>query len=381
VLRPRPVSVDLAIVGRGAMRVTIEEEARTRVRSVYTVSAPVAGKLLRIALDAGDVVERDKTTVAVIEPATPPLLDVRARSEAEARVAAAEAAVALSEAELRQARSEAEFAASELKRSEALAKSRTIPDRTLEKARLEADVRQATLARAEAGVAVRQRELDTARASLTGHASAGGIDEPDGACCVTVRSPVSGRVLKRIQASETVLPAGAPLVEVGDVGDLEIVADLLSADAVRLRPGAEATVTAWGGPETLPARVRRIEPAGFTKVSALGIEEQRVRVVLDFDAPPEVRRRLGHDFRVYVAITTWSAPDVLRVPLSALFRDASRWAVFRVVGGRAELVAVDIGHRNSEHAEIVSGLGPGDRVVLHPSDRVAPGVRLAPRTE
>lgn len=378
VLRPRPISVDLADVTRGAMRVAVEEEGKTRVRNVYSVSAPVAGKLLRIALDAGDDVAKDDTIVAVIQPATPAFLDQRARHEAEAQVAAAAAAVELAEAELRQAESELNFAQNELKRSEALGRTQTISERTVEKARIDVDVRQAAVSRARAGVEVRKRELETAQSRLIGPETLqqqAGHDD----CCISLRSPVSGRVLKRIQSSETVLAAGTPLVEIGDVSDIEIVVELLSTDAVRVTEGAAATIDGWGGPRALDARVRRIEPSGFTKISALGIEEQRVRTILDFDAPLDVRRRLGHDYRVFVRITTWTSNDALRVPLSALFRSGERWAVFRAEGGRARLVPLEIGHRNSQYAEVLGGLKAGDTIVLHPSDRIGDGVRIQAR--
>lgn len=375
-VRPRPVPVDLAEVTRGGMRVTVAEEGKTRVRNVYTVAAPVAGKVLRIALDPGDQVTQEETVVAVIQPAAPPFLDDRTRREAEAQVAAGQAAVELAEAEIGQAQSELSFAQSELRRSEALARSQTVSERVLEKARIEVQVRTAALAKARANVEVRRRELETARSRLIGP------ERPSDAspgCCISVRSPVSGQVLKRIQVSETVLAAGTPLVEIGDTDDIEVVVELLSSDAVRVKAGAPAIIEGWGGGQALPARVKRIEPSGFTKVSALGIEEQRVRAILEFDGPADERRRLGHDYRVFAGIVTWAADDVLRVPLSALFRNRDQWVVFRAEGGRARLAAVEIGQRTLEVAEVRSGLAAGDAVVLHPSDRLSDGARIIDR--
>lgn len=375
-LRPRPVSVDLAEVSRGPMRVTVAEEGKTRVRNVYTVAAPVAGKVLRIALDPGDQVVKEETVVAVIQPAAPPFLDHRARHEAEAQVSAAVAAVELAEAEVGQAQSELAFAQSELKRSDVLARTQTVSERVLEKARIEVQVRTAALAKARASVEVRRRELETARSRLIGPESP---SDTSADCCISVRSPVSGQVLKRIQVSETVLAAGTPLVDIGDTDDIEVVVELLSSDAVRVKAGAPATIDGWGGQQALAARLKRIEPSGFTKVSALGIEEQRVRSILEFDGAPEARRRLGHDYRVFVNIETWASDAVARVPLSALFRNRDEWAVFRAEGGRARLVPVEIGQRSADVAEVRTGLVVGDAVVLHPSDRLADGARISPR--
>ena len=379
-LRPKPVSVDLGAATRGPMRVAVEEEGKTRVRDVYTISAPVAGRLLRIVLDPGDEVIKDQTVIAVMQPAAPPFLDHRARHEAEAQIAAATAAVELAEAEVRQAQSELSFAESELRRSETLARTQVVAERTLERARIELEVRKAALVRVRANVEVRKRELETARSRLIGPEIVASHPDAAESCCISVRSPVSGQLLRRIQVSETVLAAGMPLVEIGDIRDVEIVVELLSSDAVKVAAGATATIEGWGGGKALSARVRRIEPSGFTKVSALGIEEQRVRTILDFQEPVEVRRRLGHDYRVFVSITTWASDDALRVPLSALFRSGEKWAVFRVEGGRARLAPVAIGQRNAFHAEVQSGLAAGDAVVLHPSDRLADGVTIVERT-
>jgi HlyD family secretion protein len=379
-LRPKPVLVDVATVARSAMSVTIDEEGRTRVRDVYTVSAPVAGRVLRSALNPGDHVDKGRTIVAVIEETAPMLLDVRARREIESQIAAAQSAVALADAELRRAEAEATFAGREWSRAQQLARTNVIAEKNLERARLELDTKTAQVLRGKAALDVRRRELDLARARLTGPQlnPAEGIRD-ESACCVSVLSPVSGRVLRRIHDSEKIVASGIPLIEIGDIDDIEIVVDLLSSDAVKVRIGAPASIDSWGGGKPLLAVVNRIEPAGFTKTSALGIEEQRVRVVLDIQTPLAERRGLGHDYRAHARIETWSSPEARTVPLSALFRQATRWAVFVYDNGRARLRTIEIGHRNNVVAEVIEGLEPGDSVLLHPSDKVKDGARVAKR--
>jgi HlyD family secretion protein len=375
-LWPKPVPVDVAHVSLGPVTVTVDEEGRTRIKDVYTVSAPISGKVLRRRLEPGDPVKQDDTIVATIEPTAPPFLDVRALRELEAQVAAAKAGVALAEAEVRQAQSELAFAEAERKRAQTLAQSQHIAERALEKAKLDAETRHAALARAKSSLEVRKREVESAQARLIGPEEHWKGEVPVG-CCVKVRAPVSGRVLRVLQESEKVVAAGTPLVEIGDPANLEILVELLSADAVKVRVGAKATVESWGGP-AVPAEVVRVEPAGFTKISALGIEEQRVRTILGLRGSAEALARLGHDYRVLVRITVYEAGEVLRVPISALFRSGEQWAVFAVKAGRARITPIEIGHRNSSFAAVKHGLAAGAVVVLHPSDRVADGVRVAP---
>jgi HlyD family secretion protein len=372
---PKPVPVDVAVVTRGEVLVTVDEEGKTRIKDVYTVSAPISGKVLRRHLEPGSQVKKDHTVVATIEPTAPPFLDVRVMRELEAQAAAAKVAVALAEAEVRQAQSELDFAEAELERARTLARSQHIAERALEKAKLDADTRRAALARAKSNLDVRKREMESAEARLIPPEEHWKGEVPVG-CCVKVHAPVSGRVLRVLQESEKVVAAGTPLVEVGDPGNLEILVELLSADAVKVRVGASATLEAWGGPP-VPAQVTRVEPAGFTKVSALGIEEQRVRTILELHGSAEALPRLGHDYRVFVKVTVYEVRDALRVPISALFRRGEQWAVFVVEGGRARTTSIDIGHRNANFAEVARGLLPGATVVLHPSDRVADGVRVA----
>jgi HlyD family secretion protein len=384
---PRPVPVDLAAVRRGPMAVTVEDEAKTRVRHVYTVSAPVAGKVLRISRPGhdharsrhvGDQVTAGETIVAVMQPAAPGFLDMRSREQLQAALAAADAAVRLAEAEIRRVEAALTFSQEDLRRAQSLARTDAIAARTLDKARLEVDTSEAALASAKAQLEVRRSERVSAAARLiepTNTAEAAGGD-----CCIEIRSPVSGRVLKIVQESEAVVAAGAPLIEIGDPADLEVVADLLSTDAVQVQVGAPVRVDGWGG-APIAARVARIDPAGFTKISALGIEEQRVRTTIDFSDPAETWSRLGHDYRVIVHVSVWTGDNVLTVPVGALFRRGDDWAVFALRDGRAQTVPLRIGHRSARAAEILSGLSDGDEVILHPSDRIRDGVSLARRPD
>jgi HlyD family secretion protein len=382
---PRPVAVDLAVVTKGPMEVTVDDEAKTRIRHIYTVSAPIAGKVLRIShplgnqgisVHVGDEVVADETTVAIMQPTTPGFIDVRSREELQAAVTAAEAAVNLAEAEVRRIDAALDFVQSELRRAELLARTDAIAAKALDKARFDVATNEAALASAKAQLQVRRSERTAVAARLIDPASV--APQPNPACCIQLRAPVTGRVLRIIQDSEVVVPAGAPLVEIGDPSDLEVVADLLSSDAVQIKPGALVRIDGWGG-SPIKGRVTRVDPAGFLKVSALGIEEQRVRTTIDFVDPPESWSSLGHDYRVIVHVTVWNADDVLRVPVGALFRRGEDWAVFSIKDGRARTTLVKIGHRNSRIAEVVSGLSERDRIVLHPSDRIKDGVTMSER--
>lgn len=382
---PRPIPVDIATATTGPMEVTVDDEGKTRVRHIYTVAAPVAGKVLRISHPGGDdeasrhigdQVTAGETIVAVMEPMPPSFLDTRSREELRAAVTAAEAAVKLAEAEVRRVEAALGFSQDDLKRAQSLARSNTISAKALEKAQLDVDTNEAALASAKAQLEVRRSEQAMATARLIDPASASTATSPN--CCVQVRAPVTGRVLKIIQDSEAPVLAGTPLIEIGDPLDLEVVAELLSTDAVRIKKGAPVRIDGWGG-APIRGRVTRVDPAGFLKVSALGIEEQRVRTVIDFVDPPAAWSQLGHEFRVIVHVTVWSAENVLTVPVSALFRKGDDWAVFAIRDGRARTTPVQIGQRNNRVAEVLSGLNAGDQVVLHPSDRISDGVAVAER--
>jgi len=375
--RPAAVPVDLITIDRGPLTVSVSDEGETRVRDMYVVSAPVPGRMRRIELEVGDAVVADQTLVARIEPSDPSFLDVRSEAEARASADAASAGRTHAEAQVRRAQAELEFAQAELQRMRALARSHTVSENDLDSAERRAKTADAALAEARAQRAVRESEYQVARARLLTPASkrtrAADCD------CVSVYSPVSGTVLRIVTESEGVVASGAPLVEVGDPDRLEVVVDLLSADAVRVQSGQRVIIEAWGGERPLDGVVRRVEPFGFTKVSALGIEEQRVNVVIDITAPRDQWQRLGHGYRVEPRIVLWESNDVLRVPLSALFRQGDKWAVFVDRDGRAELREVEIGQGNGLEAELRAGLEAGERVVLHPGDRVSPGARLAQR--
>jgi HlyD family secretion protein len=375
--RPAAVPVDLATVERGPLAVSIADEGETRVRDMYVVSAPVPGRLRRIELEAGDKVVAGQTLIAQIEPSDPAFLDVRSEAEARAARDAAAAARTYAEAQVRRAEAELQFARSELARIQALARSHTVSESELDAAESRAATADAALAEARAGLQVRRSEYEVARARLMTPASRRAATGCD---CLDVYSPVSGEVLRVVTESEGVVQPGTPLIEVGDPDQLEVVVDLLSAEAVQVQPGLRAVIEAWGGPRPLEGVVRRVEPFGFTKVSALGIEEQRVNVVIDIKEPRQQWARLGHGYRVEPRIVLWEAPSVLKVPLSALFRDGQRWAVFVAAQGRAQLQPVDIGHQGGLEAEVTAGLKEGERVVLHPADRVAPGTRLEERS-
>jgi len=383
---PRPVGVDLATVVRGPMEVTVNDDGKTRVRHVYTVSAPIAGKVLRIShplgsegtfsRHVGDEVKANATVVAVMQPTTPSFVDFRSREEAQAAVAAADAYVKYAESEVRRLEAAVTFYRGELARAQALARTQTVSVQALDKAKFDAESNEAALVSAKAQVAVWQGVSRSLAARLIDPSSAPPTQDP--VCCVQIRAPATGQVLKIIQESEAVVQPGTPLLEIGDPLDLEVVADLLSTDVVGIKPGAPVRIDGWGG-APIRARVTRVDPAGFLKVSALGIEEQRVRVTIDFVDEPKSWSTLGHDYRVTVHVTVWTSDNVLTVPVGALFRKGNDWAVYSVKGGRARTAVVKIGHRNAQVAEVLSGLGAADRVVLHPSDRVREGSAVAQR--
>jgi HlyD family secretion protein len=368
--------VDLARIEREPFQVTVDEEGVARIRDVYIVSAPIGGLVQRSALKVGDGVEKDKTVIAAIRSTAPALLDERNRRAAEAAVKIAEAALALSQANLIRTKAELQFSQSERERAERLAQRGIVPERTLEQATADMRARAAVVASSEAEIAMRLREMEQARANLIEPTSAGVTVQPN--CCVNVMAPVSGAVIRLVTESEAVVAPGMALAELGDPRDLEIVVEYLSSDAVHVTEGADALVENWGG-KPLRARVRRIEPAGFEKVSALGIAEQRVLVRLDLLGTPVDWSRLGHEYRVFVRCVVWKADAALTIPLSALFRRGEEWAVFKAVNGRASLRTVVLGERNLRHAVVESGLSPGDRVITHPGDRIADGVRVVER--
>lgn len=373
--RPRPVMVDLATVSRGPLTVAVRDEARTRAREIYVVSSPVAGRVLRVGNRAGERVEAG-AVVAMVQPAPPTLVDERTRREIQAGVVAAEAALRLARSERDRADAQLAHARLEAERTEILFASAVASRAALDRARLDLRTAAAALDNARAAIGVREAELQAARARLIGPEGAGASGR-----AVIVRAPAGGRILRVLQESESVVPQGAPLLELGDSGDLEIVAELLSTDAARIPAGAPAMIEAWGGGPPLRGRVRLVEPFGFRKVSALGVEEQRVNVVIDPVDPPAVWAAVGHGYRVEVAVTVWRSEAAVRVPVAALFRHDGQWAVFKVVRGRARLQTVEIGQDNGDLAEVAAGLRPGERVVLNPNQAISEGTRVRSRPD
>ena len=374
---PRAIPVELARVTAGPLRVTVDDDGRTRIRERYVVSAPLGGQLRRIELHPGDEVVAGRTHIATIEPAAPELIDPRARAQLEARRQVAETQVQLAGPRIERARAAQELAQAELTRAQTLlaeqALSRQEFDRVREAARAaNEESRSAEYARQIAGF-----ELEQARAALL--RSTPERRGRDHAWALCVRSPIDGRVLRVFHEDAAVVPASARLVELGDPVDLEAEIDVLSSDAVRIRPGARVTFEHWGGDIPLEGRVRVVEPAGFLKISALGVEEQRVNVIVDFVAPPEQRRALGDAYRVEARIVVWENESVLKVPVGALFRTGNDWMVFAARAGRARLTRVEVGHSNGRETEIVHGLKAGDDVILHPSDKIADGVGIRVR--
>ena len=373
---PKPVSVDFATVERAGIEVTIHGEGKSRVRENYLVSAPIAGRLLRIEREPGDVVIAGDTIVATMEPADPVFLDVRSEAQAQAQIGASEAARELANAQLSRKKAELEFAQRELGRAQELAGRDNISQRTLDQRELDVKTLEAEVATARSNLQKAESELMLARAALIRPTEGG---EGGEACCVQVVSPVSGRVLRLLQESAGVVQAGQPLLELGDLSDLEMVIDLLSTDAVKVDAGDRAYIDHWGGSYALSATVRLVEPSGFTKVSALGIEEQRVNVILDVTEDPARWQNLGDGYRVEAFIVVDAKPDVISAPVSALFRAQDRWAVYAVIDGDATLTQVEVGLRNDRRVEILSGLAPGDVLVIHPPNTVGDGIAVKAR--
>jgi HlyD family secretion protein len=370
---PRPVPVDVAEVRRAPLIVTVDEDGRTRIRERYTVSAPLMGRMSRIALKAGDPVEAGRTVLTTIEPVEPSLLDPRAAAEAELRVRTAEAGLRGAEPEVSRAGAALELAQSELARTRQAAQATAGAQMELERAILAERQRTAELRAAEFAVEIARYELDLARAALQRTQS--GQQPQDNR--LDVSSPITGRILRVVRESSGVVQPGEELVEVGDPSDLEIEVDVLSRDAVRIVPGAGASLEHWGGERPLEARVRLVEPAGFTKISALGVEEQRVFVLLDLVKPAPTT--LGHGYRVEARIVTSETADTLQIPVGALLRDQGRWAVFVVENGKANLRAIELGRRNEEAAEVLEGLTPGQHVIISPGDKITSGASVRER--
>ena len=364
-LWPKPVPVEITTATVGTLRASVNEEGKTRIKQRFIISAPVAGQLRRITFKAGAEVKAQETVIAIIDPVSPSLLDARARASAEAKRDSAAANYA-------KAQASHIFATNELSRFQRLFADKTVSVQELEAAQM----REATASK-EAVAA--QSSLRQAEAELAEFGPGGANSN---SLCVPqeVRSPVSGRILKVFEESAHVVTSGTPLVEVGDPSDLEVVVEVLSRDGAIISPGAKVELDQWGGPQPLLGQVRLVEPAAFTKVSALGVEEQRVNVIADLTTPPDQRKTVGDKFRVEARIIVWEANDVLKVPVGALFRKGDQWATFALVDGHAQMKTVKVGHSSAAEAQILDGLKPGDQVILYPGSRVRDGQRVHPIT-
>lgn len=375
--RPQPFPVDLITVTRGPMSLTVGHEGETRVIDVFSVSSPINGLLRRIESEPGDAVIANETLIAEVEPTEPELLDSRSRAEAEAQLSAAISAESLARAEFEKASAELQFATSELARSRELAVNGTISERDLEASERAFKTSSAALEVAEASMQVRQHELERARAQLMSPAE---MQQHRMSCeCVSITSPVDGQVLRVLRESEGFVRAGEGLIEIGNPDQLEIVVDLLSVDAVKVKEGDPALIENWGGDRPLNAVVRRVEPFGFTKTSALGIEEQRVNVVLDLVDPRADWESLGHGYQVDVRVILWQEDDVLKVPLTALFKENGEWTLFVSVDGRAQKRHVTLGHVSIDEGQVLSGLSEGELIALYPGEGIDGGVRITDR--
>jgi HlyD family secretion protein len=365
-LWPRPLPVETARAAVGTLRATVNEEGKTRIKQRYVVSAPVAGQLRRIPFKAGAEVQAGETLLAVIDPLSSTLLDARTRTATEARRDTAVANV-------EKARAGQHFAASELRRLEKLHAEKMISVQELETGQL----REASAAKEQAAAesALHQTEAELAEFAGVTPAGTNTLLDP-----VQVKAPATGRVLRVFEENARSVAAGTPVMEIGDPADLEVVVEVLSRDGAAIPPGTPVELEQWGGGEPLRAKVRLVEPAAFTKVSALGVEEQRVNVVADLLTPPEQRRNVGDAFRVEAKIIVWEARDALKVPAGALFRKGEQWAAFVVADGRARLRIVKAGRSSGTETQVLEGLKEGEEVILYPGSRVRDGQRVTPVT-
>lgn len=383
---PRALAVDIGEVHRGQMVVTIDEEARTRVRDAYVVSAPIAGQLMRVEVEPGDHVIGGETIIARMLPVAPSALDVRTREQARAAVAAAEAALRVSRADLNSALATRDLAETNLARQRSLEATGVVSEAALDIAERELRTAEAAVDTATAAISMRQAELASARARLIEFSGApaatgpAGGDDATGGNAIPLRAPITGRILRVFQESETTLGAGQPIVEIGDTSnDLEVIAELLSTDAVQVEAGDRVLIEHWGGEDVLEGIVERVEPWGFTKYSALGVEEQRVNTIIRFTTPLEERSALGHGYRVEAQIVIWEDDDALIVPSSALFRSGGDWSVFVVDGGRARETPVAVLQNNGIQAAVSDGLEEGTPLILYPGAGISDGRRVRAR--
>jgi HlyD family secretion protein len=375
-LRPQPLAVEVNEIARGPLTVSVLEEGKTRVRNRYVISPPLAGLLRRTSLRAGDQLEAGKTVVAALETQPSGFLDPRARAQAEASVAAAEATIELRKAETERARAALDLANKERSRAKQLQADGTISVQEWDRTDADAILKERELRAAEFSERVAVFELSQARAALLQ------AQQPDGTTnnLFTICSPVDGVVLNVFEENSRFVTPGTALMEVGDPRDLQVEVELLSQDAVSVHPGAELMIERWGGEKPLRGRVSMVEPAAFTKISALGVEEQRVKVRADFVDQPPPDHPLGDRYRIEARVITWQSNDVLRIPTGALFRRGGEWMTFRVVDGHSRMTKVTIDHNSGVYAEVLDGVAAGDPVIVHPPDAVADGIKIRRRT-
>jgi HlyD family secretion protein len=369
---PRPLEVDVETVGEGPIAETVADQGVARVRQTYVVSAPVGGRLERVPLEVGDRVVASRTVIAYVRPAAPEFLDPRSRAQAETAVDAARAALASATAQRDRLAADAVRTREQLRRISDLAKQHVVAPQELETAQADADQAANAVRAADADIRTRQANLASAQMALT---------NPQAAAkqVVTVTSPASGVVTHVLQQSERTVAVGTQLVEIGDTTGLEAAIEFLSQDAVKIRAGQRAEIFNWGGPD-IPAEVRRVEPQGFTKVSALGVEEQRTLVILQFTAPATAWAGLAPGYRVWGRVYLRQTQAAILVPVGALVRDRGDWAVYRIEQGRARLRPVRIETLTDRDGEVLSGVSPGDQLIAYPSDQVQDGLRVRPRT-
>lgn len=375
-LKPRPIEIEVGAVQSGTLTVYVSEEGKTRIRNRYIVAAPVAGSMQRVTLKPGDAVKSGETILTRIEPSLAPLLDSRARAQAQARVDGASAALQRAKEALEMTRTGLKYATTNWNRIKNNTDKGTISDTDRDSFERDEEMKTREVRSSEFAVQVSDFELTQAKAALLQ------IESPsEGGKSIEVRAPVNGVVLRVQQESTTVIAPGAPILEIGDPTDLEIEAEILSRDAVTIKPDAIVTVEQWGGDEPAKARVRRVEPAAFTKVSALGVEEQRVLVLSDFITQTPALKALGDRYRVEVRVAVWHSDETLLVPAGALFREGSDWKTFLFDSGRAKAVIVKAGRTDGRFTQVLGGLNAGDEVLMHPPDSVKDGGEVVKREE
>jgi len=377
-MKPKPLEVDAGEVSLGAMQMTIDDDGEARVRDRYIVSAPLSGKLLRIDLDPGDAVKKGGI-LATIDPGVPDLLDPRARAQAQAAVNSAEASIRSAKTQVKARTDDLAQLEKTYQRTKLLHEKGNLADAELEKAESAKVAGENALDAATAAVDIARFELEQASTALLHFTDDKTDREGSDDSSLAIKSPIDGVVLRMKEKSSRMIQAGEPLLELGDPTELEMRIDVLSQDAVRIKAGQKVIVEHWGGEGDLVGRVRHVEPSAYTEVSALGVDEQRVDVIADFESLAGDGAALADGYRIEARIVVWENDQVIKAPVGALFRDGDDWAVYRVVGQNARLTKLQLGQNNGEVAEVKSGLEKGDRVILHPGDRIEEGTLIEPR--